>query len=69
MGGAELRRWFEVSDAESVVEWEARGRRVTSHVRSADLSVLSAGICVSEQDRIFDLVALCSAVTRQRRSR
>ena len=69
MGGAVLRRWFEASEAESVVVWEARGRRVTTHVRSADLSVLSAGICVSGDDRFFDLVALCSAVMRQPYSR
>ncbi len=65
MGGGVLRRWFEASEAESVVVWESRGRRVTTHVRAADLSVVSAGICVAGEDRIFDLVALCSAVTRQ----
>ncbi|MCP3962740.1 MAG: hypothetical protein GY719_33290 [bacterium] len=69
MGGAALRRWFEVSEAQSVVVWESRGRRVTTHVRSADLSVISAGICVSGEDRVFDLVALCSAVMRQPHSR
>ena len=69
IGGAALQRWFEVSEAQSVVVWESRGRRVTTHVRSADLSVLSAGICVSGEDRIFDLVALCSAVMRQPHSR
>ncbi|MCP4249207.1 MAG: hypothetical protein GY778_19360 [bacterium] len=69
MGGAALRRWFEVSETQSVVVWESRGRRVTTHVRSADLSVLSAGICVAGEDRIFDLVALCSAVMRQPHSR
>ncbi len=69
MGGAVFRRWFEVSETQSVVVWESPGRHVTTHVRSADLSVLSAGICVAGEDRIFDLVALCSAVTRQPNSR
>ena len=69
MGGAELRRWFEVSEAQSVVIWESHDQRVTTHIRSADLSVVSAGICVSGEDQIFDLAALCSAVMRQPHSR
>jgi hypothetical protein len=54
---AGLRSYSEHSDA-YVVRFTVDGREHTSVVRKDDLTVLSAGVCLSGQDRSFDLASL-----------
>jgi hypothetical protein len=55
--GAELRDYSEQSDVYRVT-YHVDGRRHTSVVRKGDLSVVTAGICLSGGDRHFDLASL-----------
>ena len=54
---ARLRSYSERKDA-YVVRFTVDGRVHTSVVRKHDLTVLSAGVCLSGQDRSFDLTSL-----------
>ena len=55
--GATFRDFNEAGDTYRV-SFAVDGRRHTSVVRKDDLSLLSAGICLSGQDRVFDLNSL-----------
>jgi hypothetical protein len=55
--GATLRQYSEQSDVYRVT-YEVDGRRHTSVVRKDNLSVVTAGICLSGLDRDFDLGSL-----------
>jgi hypothetical protein len=65
MGGGNLR---DVRDRGEhwLVEWTTRdGERHTSAIQKNDLTVLSAGICLSGEDRKFDLQSLVGVVEGQ----
>jgi hypothetical protein len=55
--GARLRDFGDRGDAYRVT-YQVDGRRHTSVVRKDDLSVVTAGVCLSGQDRHFDLASL-----------
>jgi len=55
--GAELASYIDRADAYTVT-FEVEGRQHRSTVRKDDLTVLVAGICLSGQDRRFDLQSL-----------
>jgi hypothetical protein len=55
--GAELRAYVERGDA-YVVSYLVDGRPQMSTIRRDDLSVLTAGICLSGEDQVFDLTSL-----------
>lgn len=57
--GAELRDFSELREVYRV-SYTVDGRRHTSVIRKNDLSVHSAGICLSGQDARFDLASLVS---------
>ncbi|HEV7301679.1 MAG TPA: hypothetical protein VGN72_20240 [Tepidisphaeraceae bacterium] len=55
--GAEMRAFSELKDVYRVT-YTVDGRRHTSVIRKNDLTVQSAGICLSGEDRKFDLASL-----------
>jgi hypothetical protein len=59
--GAKLRGFSELSDVYRVT-YTVDGRRHTSVVRKRDLSIQSAGVCLSGQDGNFDLASLVSVL-------
>jgi len=64
-GGGELRE-FRDRDDSWLIEWiTADGSRHTSAISKNDLTVVSAGICLSGMDRDFDLQSLVGVVERQ----
>ena len=57
---------YEDQDDHWLVNWHTRdGEFHTSAIAKRDLTVLSAGICLSDQDRLFDLQSLVGVVERQ----
>jgi len=62
-GGGDLRGYTDRGDY-FVVEWESRnGERHTSAIARDDLTVISSGICLSGEDRKFDLQSLVGIMT------
>ncbi|MBI2875318.1 MAG: hypothetical protein HYY20_00360 [Candidatus Tectomicrobia bacterium] len=62
MGGGELRTFDDRGDFWRV-EWTTRdGEHHTSAIAKGDLTVISAGICLSGKDRDFDLQSLVGVV-------
>jgi hypothetical protein len=59
--GAELRDYAEQGDVYRV-SYRVDDRRHTSIVRKSDLTVVTAGICLSGQDQTFDLASLVSVL-------
>jgi hypothetical protein len=59
--GAELRDYREQGDVYRV-SYKVDGARHTSVVRKNDLSVVTAGICLSGRDQTFDLTSLVSVL-------
>lgn len=65
-GGGELREFHDRGDYWQV-EWAAHGENFahTSAIGKRDLTVISAGICLSDRDRDFDLQSLVRVVGAQ----
>ena len=63
--GAELKDYAERKD-QITVTYTVDGRRHTSVVRKNDLTVVTAGICLSGGDRHFDLASLVGVLREQR---
>lgn len=55
--GAELQD-FREKDGAFTVNWKVDGRPYTSIVARSDLTVISSGVCLSDQDSDFDLTSL-----------
>ena len=66
--GASLSGYSEIRDGYRVT-FELDGRPHTSVVRKADLTLLSAGICLSGQDANFDLASLVGVLREGARRR
>jgi hypothetical protein len=64
-GGASLRDCAEQGDAYRVT-YDVGGSRHVSVVRKNDLTVLSAGICLSGMDRQFDLASMVGVLSEAR---
>ncbi len=65
MGGGELREFQERKDYWTV-EWvTADGEHHTSAISKDDLTVVSAGICLSDEDAKFDLQSLVAVVEKR----
>jgi hypothetical protein len=65
VGGGELREFQDRGDY-WLVEWTTRDRqRHTSAISKGDLTVMSAGICLSGEDRKFDLQSLVGVIEKQ----
>ncbi|MBV6623387.1 MAG: hypothetical protein KI793_10685 [Rivularia sp. (in: Bacteria)] len=65
MGGGELQQWSDRQDY-WVVEWiTSNGEQHTSAISKDDLTVMSAGICLSGEDEKFDLQSLVGVVERR----
>jgi len=65
MGGGELKN-FQDRNNFWVVEWTTTdGEQHTSAISKADLTVMSAGICLDDRDRDFDLQSLVGVVELQ----
>lgn len=64
-GGGDLRDFRDRGDYWQV-EWMTRdGQRHTSAISKRDLTVLSAGICLSDQDTDFDLQSLVGVIEQR----
>jgi hypothetical protein len=62
MGGGELQE-FRDRDDYWLIEWTSgTGERHSSAIAKNDLTVISAGICLSGEDRNFDLQSLVGVV-------
>lgn len=65
LGGGTLRDYADRAD-HWLVNWHTRdGELHTSAIAKRDLTVLSAGICLSGEDRAFDLQSLVCVVEKQ----
>ncbi|MCJ8283072.1 MAG: hypothetical protein MJK14_25530 [Rivularia sp. ALOHA_DT_140] len=65
MGGGELQQWSDRQDY-WVVNWiTSDGEHHTSAISKNDLTVMSAGICLSGEDEKFDLQSLVGVVERR----
>ena len=65
MGGGELQQWSDREDYWGV-EWiTSDGEHHTSAISKNDLTVMSAGICLSGEDQKFDLQSLVGVVERR----
>jgi hypothetical protein len=66
LAGAELESYHD-QQGSYVVSYRVDGRPYTSVVAKGDLSVLSAGVCLSGRDRDFDLATLVGVLRQHRR--
>jgi len=66
MGGGELQKFEDRGDDYWLVEWTTTtGECHTSAIAKEDLTVISAGICLSGGDRLFDLQSLVGVVEQR----
>ena len=65
-GGAQLSSYSE-AEGGYVVKWKFEGEEYTTVVRKQDLSVVSAGICLSHRDELFDLTSIVGVMDENRR--
>jgi len=65
--GAELISYTEQDSTNYVVRWRKSDIDYRTVVRKQDLEVVSAGICLSGRDRIFDLASMVSVMDERRR--
>lgn len=66
MGGGDLRQFEDKGDDYWLVEWTtSTGEHQTSAISKQDLTVVSAGICLSGGDRAFDLQSLVGVVEQR----
>lgn len=65
-GGAELSSYTE-AEGEYVVKWKFEGEDYTTVVKKENLTVVSAGICLSHRDELFDLTSIVGVMGEHHR--
>ncbi len=65
-GGAELSSYSE-AEGDFVVKWKFGGEEYTTVVKKEKLSVVSAGICLSHRDELFDLTSIVGVMREHKR--
>lgn len=65
-GGAELSSYGE-AEGNHVVRWKFDGEEYTTVVKKENLSVVSAGICLSHRDELFDLTSIVGVMREHKR--
>ncbi len=65
-GGAELSSYSE-AEGDYVVKWKFDGEEYTTVVKKENLSVVSAGICLSHRDELFDLTSIVGVMREHKR--
>lgn len=65
-GGAELSSYSE-AEGDFVVKWKFDGEEYTTVVKKENLSVVSAGICLSHRDELFDLTSIVGVMIEHKR--
>ena len=67
-GGGEFKSYIERADSYTVT-FSLDGEDFSSTIRKDDFEVVSAGICLSGEDRKFDLQSLVGVVKKGQRER